>query len=264
MRFDYTYRDRANERHDATISAPNKDAAYAALRSQGIKPIRVTLAPGLANRLASFGKRGVAIVVLCVLCLVLGVVVLRVPRSSLTELDSPLRRYPIGDIALIEKGVRTGWADVFAEEGDRFLASFAIPGVAPAVRSTTEGNLREALRSTPTPSTFTSDGLEARQIRAMVAGLKAEARAYLAAGGTVDEYATELVNRQQREISYYEIAKKEIAAVVSSGASHGEVERLWEDRNRRLRKMGIKPIPYPDFSAVQLSSETPLTSEPNF
>ena len=39
------------------------------------------------------------------------------------------RRYPIGDAAIIEKGILTGWSDVFEHEGDRFLASFAVPGV---------------------------------------------------------------------------------------------------------------------------------------
>ena len=42
------------------------------------------------------------------------------------------RRQVIGDAAVVDKGIATGWADVFAEEGERFFASFAIPGLAEA------------------------------------------------------------------------------------------------------------------------------------
>ena len=60
-------------------------------------------------------------------------------------LDDMTRRQVIGDTAVIEKGVRVGWADVFETEGERFLASFAIPGVKAGQRSTTEQALQEAL-----------------------------------------------------------------------------------------------------------------------
>ena len=43
-------------------------------------------------------------------------------------LTAQTRRQVIGDVAVIEKGIRTGWADAFEREGDRFFASFAIPG----------------------------------------------------------------------------------------------------------------------------------------
>jgi hypothetical protein len=43
-------------------------------------------------------------------------------ENSSTSLDTT-RRQVIGDAFLIEKGLRTGWSDVFAHEGERFLAS---------------------------------------------------------------------------------------------------------------------------------------------
>ena len=60
-------------------------------------------------------------------------------------MDDTTRRQIIGDTAIIEKGIRTGWADVFDLEGERFLASFAIPGVPAGQRSTTVDEIRKAL-----------------------------------------------------------------------------------------------------------------------
>ena len=54
------------------------------------------------------------------------------------------------------------------------------------------------------------EGLEARQIRAMVEGMKREARAYLAAGGTIVEYGKRLTERQDAEIAIYERTRAEI------------------------------------------------------
>ena len=162
--------------------------------------------------------------------------------------DSTTRRQIIGDTAVIEKGIRTGWADVFELEGERFLASFAIPGVPAGQRSTSEVKLRDALHSTPTPSTCTSgsDGLEARQIRAMVEGMKDELRRYLAAGGTIPGYGRRLVQRQEEEIAYYNRAKAEIEAAQKTKMPAAQLNDLWEKRNESLRQMGVKLVPMPE------------------
>ena len=255
MRFAYEYKTKENERRNGEVSAASRDAAYAELKRQGIRPSKVVLAPGLVNRISSLGKRGLAIAVLAVLCVMLAIVVGRVvlnaPQPSPVEasLDSTVRRQMIGDTAIIEQGIRTGWADVFTLEGDRFLASFAIPGTPPAVRSTTEEKLREALDNEPSkhpnlPNIQTS--LEARQIRAMVSGMKRELRQFLADGGTIAEYGQRLVQRQEEELGYYNRAKAEIENAKKSGKTEAQIVELWEKRNASLRAMGIKLVSLPE------------------
>lgn len=162
------------------------------------------------------------------------------------SLDSPLRRQIIGDSAVIEKGVRTGWSDVFDLEGDRFLASFAIPGVSASVRSTTEENLLKALSTPHSASCTDAEGIESRQIRAIVAGMKRELRAYLAAGGTLASYGKRLVNRQEAEIGYYNRVKMELETASKSGIDEQRLLPLWEKKNNELRNLGVKLVPLPE------------------
>ena len=263
MTFQYSYRDSSNVRHDGTVVASSKDDAFKKLKAQGIKPFFVAPAPGLLNGILGLGKRGLAILVLGAGCLVLGYFALFAPGTTLapgtrhqapsTQLEqainSQTRRQPIGDVAVIDRGIRTGWADVFELEGDRFLAGFAVPGTPVAVRSTTEEEIRKALAAPSTkhqaPGTE-SDGLEARQIRAMVEGMKAELRKYLADGGSVTEYGRELVRRQDAEIAQRQRAQTSIEEDIRSGKSEAEISASLETLNRQLRRMGIKPLTMPE------------------
>ena len=86
----------------------------------------------------------------------------------------------------------------------------------------------------------TSDG--ARQIKSMVEGMKAEARAYIAAGGTIVEYGKRLTERQDAEIAIYERAKADFEAA-KKVKSEEELVAYWESLNDRLRNLGIKLIP---------------------
>ena len=241
------------------MDAESREAVFAALRQQGIKAIKVVAADGSkANgEIRGIRKRvlAAAVVGAAVLAVIGTVMVGRGLRPRRGEpgvfalpLDNTTRRQVIGDTAIIEKGIRTGWADVFELEGERFLASFAIPGVPAGQRSTSEEKLREALHSTPTPSTYTSvsDGLEARQIRAMVEGMKDEARRFVKAGGSIAQYGRLLVQRQEEEIAYYNRAKAEIEAAQKAKMSAAQLNDLWEKRNESLRQMGVKLVPMPE------------------
>ena len=193
MKFTYAYRDSSGIRHEATIEAESRDAAFAALRKDGIRPIKVVAADGSKANGAPVGvrKRVVAFLVGIAICVGVGVTVAvsRVSAPTMPHFETA-RRFPIGDAAVIEKGIITGWSDVFQEEGERFLASFAVPGVKAGQRSTTAGEIEAALARQIAISN--DDGLEARQIKAMVEGMKQEARAYIAAGGNVVEYGKRL------------------------------------------------------------------------
>lgn len=258
MKFLYEYQDKANKRHSGTLRASTRAAAYAALKAQGIKPIRCDAAPGLINAIVGKGKRWLAIGVLVCIVGIAGSLYLRATRDlnsvessetfrALRDIEtSTTRRQLVGDAAVIEKGIRTGWKDVFSDEGERFLASYAVPGYFSGLRSTSEEVLKRTLElSDLSPSPSKEDSLEARQIRAMVKGMKDELRRFIANGGTIVEYGQRLVARQETEIKYFNIAQKDLEVAIEGGKSEAEVMALWERHNASLRKMGIRTVPCP-------------------
>ena len=254
MKFIYEYKTSGNERRSGEIRAASRQAVYDELKCAGIKPSKVVLAPGFVNRLASLGKRTAAIAVLAVG--VVGLVALWLGQKDATasfkdraeafsdKFENKTRRQVIGDTAIIEKGVRTGWADVFADEGERFLASFAIPGVPAGQRNTTEEEIKAALSRQVVPDE--SDAIEARQIKAMVEGMKDELREFLKCGGTIRAFGNCLVERQEAELGYYNRTKNELETMKDSGMDAKSLEALWEKRNNELRQMGVKLIPLPE------------------
>ena len=253
MKFVYEYKTSENERRTGEVSAASRDEAYARLKRQGIRPFRVDLAPGALNRLLAIGKRGLAIVVLVAVSGVLAVMVGRdllarrppPETAALSEsIDSPTRRQVIGDTAIIEKGIRTGWDFVFNDEGERFFASFAIPGVPAGKRNTTEEEIRQSLTRHVRPDP--NDTIEARQIKCMVEGMKEELRRFCAAGGSIVEYGQCLVRRQEEELGYYNRARQEVERAIEKGESPEKIEALLDARNLNLRQMGIRRVSLPE------------------
>ncbi len=246
MKYSYAYKTPDGTRHEASIEAESRDAAFAALRERGIRPIKVVAADGSKANGAPVGVRRRVVVVAILVAVVAAVgataVFLRIvrpaPKVEAFQADQT-RRYPIGDAAIIEKGILTGWSDVFEHEGDRFLASFAVPGVKAGQRNTTVEEIEAALgrKIEPTPE----DGLEARQIKAMVEGMKQEARAYVAAGGSVVEYGKRLTERQDAEIAVYERTKADLERAKET-MSGNTLINYWESQNDKLRNLGIRPL----------------------
>lgn len=268
LKFHYEYRTSDNVRHKGVISAVDREAAFTALKAKGIKPGRVVEAPGLLNKLFGKGKRWFVIAVLAggllaVLCILHSAIrtaetagadlkaVREEARNLVSTFDDTTRRQVIGDVVIISKGIATGWEDVFPYEGERFLASFAIPGVPAGLRNTSEAELLAALnRSADESVKSDSDvlkkyALEVRQIRAIVEGMKQELREYLNGGGTLVGYGKALVQRQEKEIGIYNRAKAEIDRAVEQKMPEADFIRLWEKRNNELRNIGVKLIPIP-------------------
>lgn len=251
MKFIYHYRSSDNVKCVGELSAATKDAAYARLRTQGIRPERVLEAPGYLNKLFGKGKRWIAIVVLSLLCVFLIGLIVRnwaagegvVVTSARDFIGDTTRRQVIGDAMVIELGIRTGWSSVFSEEGERFLASFAIPGVPAGQRSTTEEELVAALSRRVLPEK--GESIESSQIKYMVEGMKTELRDFVQAGGSLLMYGKRLVERQEAEIAIRERMKNELATMKKAGMDKNELESYWERQNQELRQMGIKLIPYP-------------------
>ncbi len=260
MKFIYSYTTKQNERREGlTVSAPNRDAAFSELNRQGIRPYKLYPAPGLWNKVLSLGWRGGVIMVLAA-SLSLSLVVALTQHKDIVQLEkdgdvrelvsgaitSKVRRQLIGDQGLIDRGIRTGWSDVFDHEGERFLASFAIPGIPATVRTTNVAALEEALGRRV--DVVETDGMEARQIKAMVEGMKDELRRFVAAGGTIEQYGRRLVARQDDEIAICARVVNEVEQAAKSGKSRDEIAELVDRRNDDLRRMGVKLVQMPDVA----------------
>ena len=260
MKFIYSYNTKQNERREGlVISAPNRDAAFSELNRQGIRPYKLYPAPGLLNKLSAIGWRGLAIIILAA-ALTSALAFALFQHKDIVQLEkdedvreiftgaitSKVRRQIIGDQGIIAKGIRTGWSDVFDHEGERFLASFAIPGVPATVRTTNVEALEEALKRKVDP--VEGDGMEARQIKALVEGMKDELRRFVEAGGTIEQYGRRLVARQDSEIAIFTRTSNEIDQAVKSELGKNEIAELVDRRNEELRRMGIKLIPMPEVA----------------
>ena len=249
MKYTYAYKTSDGIRHEATMTASSREEVFATLRKQGIKAIKVVASDGSkANgEIHGVRKRVVAVLVAFV-AVGVGIVAYFGGTRSNGDLGGSGatafatgqdRRQVIGDAAIIEKGIRNGWSDVFALEGERFLASFAIPGVKAGQRNTSEKEFAAALENKCVVSE--TDSLEARQIKAMVEGMKNEARRYLAAGGSIVEYGKRLTERQDAEIAIYNRVKGDIDKARAT-LSESEFMTYWEKRNDELRNLGIKTV----------------------
>ena len=231
------------------MDAASRYAVFQALRTQGIRAIKVVAADGSkANgEVRGVRRRVVALAVALAGVSVGAVAWMAGSRSGANTAASgassfetaTMRRQVIGDLAVIEKGIRTGWADVFEHEGERFLASFAIPGVKAGQRNTTIEEITASLSRRVAAAA--TDAIEARQIKAMVEGMKAEARAYIAAGGTAVEYGRRLTERQDAEIAVYKRVKADIEAAKPKMAQD-QFEQFCDTRNDELRNLGIRPV----------------------
>ena len=245
MKYTYAYKTSDGIRHEDSMNASSREEVFERLRKQGIKAIKVVAADGSKANGEVRGVRKRVVVALVALAAVGAGVVAYISGERTGAATAPsfqtseTRRQVIGDVAVIEKGIRTGWADVFEREGDRILASFAIPGVPAAMRNTSEDEFRRALAEKIEP--LPTDSIEVQQIKAMVEGMKQEARAYLAAGGKIVDYGKRLIERQNAEIAIYNRAKAEIEAY-RKNMKPDELQIVLEERNDELRNLGIKPI----------------------
>ena len=254
MKYTYVYKTSDGIRHEDSMVASSREEVFAALRAKGIKAIKVVAEDGSKANGAPPPRGwatawGQTLLAAAAAALIGGVawwlwaerrVGDNAPYQDAQEfLTSQARRQVIGDVAIVEKGIRTGWSGVFEREGDRFLASFAIPGVPAGQRSTSEEEMRRALEGKVAPQP--TDSMEVRQIKAMVEGMKEEARRYIAAGGSPVDYGKRLVERQEAEIAIYNRVKGEIEKIRDTMAP-AAFETYLEERNDELRNLGIKPI----------------------
>lgn len=243
MKYTYAYKTSDGIRHEDSMDASSREEVFGILRAKGIKAIKVVAADGSKANGAPPPKHRLAFYILLIFVLAAVVAIFRfsfpVSHSETAFIADGTRRQVIGDEAVIEKGIRTGWSNIFGREGDRFLASFAIPGTKAGQRSTSEKEFRLALEENVEPQP--TDSIEIRQIKAIVKGMKDEARRYLAAGGTIQKYGERLIERQDAEIAICNRVKSEL------DKAHGTMspeafETMLEERNDELRNLGLRPV----------------------
>lgn len=249
MKFTYQYKTSDGVRHTGEYAARSKTAVYDELRAKGIKAFGVKPASGFLNKVAGVLGWRIALIVLLALGLAAASVAYFREKNEPPVVEdsvflSKTRRQIIGDAAVIEAGIKNGWRDVFSEEGERFLASFAVPGVPAGVRATNTAELEKAIGRVV--KITDDDSMEAKQIKSMVEGMKDELRGYLAEGGTIAQYGERLVERQEQELSYFRRIKEEIEQTAKSGISEEALEARWKAGNAELRNMGIRLVPLPE------------------
>lgn len=249
MKFTYQYRTSDNRSHTGEVNAASRDAAFAALKAQGIRPGRVEESPGFFNMVFGKGKRWIAIGVLCFVAAVSVSYALRMRQTVIESNTSALSRRQIyGDPAMMEKLEIENYASVFEKEGDRVLANFAQP----ALVSRLVGELYrdQALRAAVAKSIAplasdveylvpkTADSREVSELKRIVIWMHGELAAYLANGnGTPESYLRRLCERQAQEAQIYNLAKVEL--------EKEKRPQEWERRNAILRAIGAPTVPMP-------------------
>ena len=244
MKFIYEYRTSDNARHNGVIAASSRDAAFAALKAKGIKPSKLTVAPGVFNKILGLSRWWFVVLGLGVLILFSFAKISRLNSQMLSEY-SPMNRHQIyGDPALMSRMEQDDYAVIFPSVGDRVLARFAQPGIyvarpAGKVWKSMVHSI-DLLRSEPVCKPLATDSREVSELKRIVMWMRGELSGYLCNGvGTADTYLTRLYERQNREYSIFCQAINDL----KGEKDLGKFDRV----NESLRKLGIKTVPLPEM-----------------
>ena len=237
-KFHYFYQSKENKNLDGWIVAKSRDDAYAQLRKQSIKPYKVVGQDPIA------WKRWAAIAVLAVA--LAGTYAWLALRSEPVAPDEQFVRHQIyGAESVIRNGISTEWSACGLDEGERYLARYAQPGIKVAYRrktpetaSAVEASLSRHLEVED------SELLEYRQLKQIVESIKDELRAYIKSGGNVDGFLDRLQERQDQEVAYYNAANQELENAKAT-MPEDELYNLWAAKNAELRAIGLPMLKEP-------------------
>ena len=232
MTYQYLYQTKDNENRRGEIKARNRAEAYAALRKQGIRPYRVIGDDPVNWRPWAISG---AIFALFIALVILIFVIWRNPAATHPQKRSQL----LGDSQVIAAGAASCWDGVFDSPLDRYLAAYAQPGwllEPPELSESDKETFSAALDQEMTRSSDESP--EIRQLKNIVLQMRNDMRAYLASGGTIDDYLEFLSDRQQREFKTRETARETLEK-----APPEMRRRAWLNLNARLNDLGIAPLP---------------------
>lgn len=258
MKYTYAYKESDGSRHEASINAPSRDAAFAMLREKGIRPIKVVAADGSKANGESHGvRRRVVVLAVAMTFLVTCLVVSLLPSGSAPgEPDSSastgsVRELPALPLARqqilgLRGRVEELPPDFFSTKAESFLARFAEPGRpfdAPESEWPDASDFETALKSQIwyLENEFT----ERIDLKRIVAGMKQELRAYIRGGGDSRGYCAALVERQNAEISGRAKFETRLNELVASGSFKDAYDYLLK-ANSHLQSMGIYPLSVPE------------------
>ena len=237
-KFHYFYQSKANKNLDGWIVAKSRDDAYAQLRKQSIKPYKVVGKDPIA------WKRWAAIAVLAVA--LAGTYAWLALRSEPVAPDEQFVRHQIyGAESVIRNGISTEWSACGLDEGERYLARYAQPGIKVAYRRKTP-ETASAVEASLSMHLEVEDSelLEYRQLKQIVESIKDELRAYIKSGGNVDGFLDRLQERQDQEVAYYNAANQELENAKAT-MPEDELYNLWAAKNAELRAIGLPMLKEP-------------------
>ena len=225
----YSYRSSDNKPLEGLVRARSRDAAFAALKARGIKPVRVELAPGFVNRLRSLGRRWLAIVILAGLTALLAAVNFSLRREAEAVVLSARSRaeaLPRQRIPGIPPDLAIRLPAIFTHESERFLALCAEPGIIPdkcGLPMPGLGDLEQSLSH----EIVLDEGDEewVSTLKRVVIGMKDDAALLLKKGKSADDIKTWLTERQKMELTY----RNQI--IMGPGTM--------KEKARKLRAMGL-------------------------
>lgn len=243
MTFGYSYKTSDGIRHEGVFRAPAKEDVFAALREKGIRPIKVwSVAPRPSRR------RMLVAGALLVLAAAAVLAVLAAQGRGVRQEEGRSQIY--GDPGILQACEARGWADVFEDEGARFLARFAQPGRPVRLSGAAwRGPVVEALAAHPAPVRVrASDGDEVAKMKRMVNGMKRELAQYVADGGTVGGYVGEVLARQRVEEKIVANFKAEFEKLARDATARNREETIarWNAKNVLLRQMGLRTVLIPE------------------
>ena len=238
-KFHYFYQSKENKNLDGWIVAKSRDDAYAQLRKQSIKPYKVVGKDPLA------WKRWAAIAVLAV-ALAGTYAWLALRPAPVADAEQSVRHQIYGAESVIRNGMATDWAVCDLDEGERFLARYAQPGVPVASARVDLNKVANALENALKRRLEPQDDelLEYRQIKQIVEAMKDELRAYVDHGGTARLFIDRLQERQSQEVAYYRAANQELETAKKS-MSEDDLYALWAAKNAELRAIGLPMLKEP-------------------
>ena len=242
MKFLYEYRTSDNVRHADVVTASSREAVFQLLKARGIKPSRVVEASGFFNKLFGKGKRWIAITVLVAVVIGLVSSVLKLRNeidSSQLEESFEDRSQIYGDPVVLGEMFSNNFEHIFENQGEAFLARYAIPGKVVRLSSREVKSGIEALKVMPAAlvKIKEDDFAEVAKLKRIVNGMKMELEEYLKAGGAIPIYVKRLQRRQNDEVMTYQRVKTELERVKDPC--------IWKDRNIELRVLGLPMVEMP-------------------
>lgn len=230
MKYQYFYQTKDNENRSDWITAKDRADAYTQLRKKGIRPYRVKGEDPVRWQPWAIGGLIAVLVAALVAVLVFG-------RGDLDR--QPIGRQQLtGNRTVISAGLENGWKDVLDTNLDRYLAAYAQPGWIALPPELTPEEMAGLESELARPLAYADgEAPEVRQLRNIVAKMRAEMKTYLANGGSVADYLRFLEDRQDDERDF---RNKAIDRIERAPESMRDAYRL--NVNARLREMGLAEI----------------------